>query len=123
MAGDEIGKIYNITQLPQNDQTVLVEEARDHWISEAKILIRTNINPNAVPKQIVVVCDTPYGNVPQPTIWNGYRIHPAHAVGYSDGTAGLVSPAEFKKVNLNEFVDASLIETNSEAAKNKSNLK
>lgn len=123
LASEKIGPIFNLDQMPATEKADLIRYSKDHWIPEAKILIKTNINLRSVTKQIVMVCDTFYSNVPQPRLWNGYRVNPAHAVGYSDGSSGLISPAEFKKLNLSEFIDASLISTNLQAAENKSVLK
>lgn len=103
---------YDINKLPLDQRIGLVRCANNHWITGAKIFLRTNVALNSEKKQILAVCDTPYGNIPQPTIWNGYRKNLAHAVGYSDGTTGLIKPEEFKKLNLAEFVDAALLPTN-----------
>jgi len=74
------------------------------WLHGAHLLVRTNgfaLGPGEV-KGIIVVCDTAYSNVPQ------YRFRQApatHAVGYSDGTVGLLRPAEFHSLDLSRFQD------------------
>jgi hypothetical protein len=112
LASDDLGRRYDITQLSDSCKIELAKLASNHWISEAKFFVRTNITLNDTQKLIWVVCDTPFENVPQPTIWNGYRKNPAHAVGFSDGTTGLIKPAEFKKLNLAEFIDAATLPPN-----------
>ncbi|MBI4602385.1 MAG: hypothetical protein HY721_10545 [Planctomycetes bacterium] len=57
-------------------------------------------------RAVVIVCSEPYGNVPRPTFWSFYRRNVAHAVGYSDGTAGLISPREYAALDLSGFVSA-----------------
>jgi hypothetical protein len=44
--------------------------------------------------------------VPQPCLWNLFRQNPAHAVGYSDGSAGLISPEEYAALDLSRFIKA-----------------
>ncbi len=57
---------------------------------------------SARPGQVVLVCDRPYDNVPDYFLW---RSPMAHAVGYSTGKTGLISPEEFSRLDLNGFVD------------------
>jgi hypothetical protein len=109
MAADAIGQFTNINQLPEEERIAFVRDSQSLWNPGAKTLVRTNINLKGVSKQILLVCDTPFNNVPQPTIWNGFRHNPAHAVGYSDGSTGLITPEQFKEINLSEFIDASLL--------------
>ena len=75
-------------------------------------LLKTNFSiTSATNREIIIVCKPEFDNVPQPTIWNFYHKNPAHAVGYSDGTFGLISPAEFSKLSLNKFVSAASLVT------------
>ena len=85
-----------------------VEHLADgHWIGNATILVRKGrFKPEQDNKTIIAVCDTAFDNVPQPTIWNLYSKTPAHAVTYSDGSAGLISPVEFGRLDLSNFVPA-----------------
>jgi hypothetical protein len=69
--------------------------------------IRTNFAwSDAAKRKIVIVSSRVYDNVPVPAPWNVFWRNPAHAVGYSDGTTGLISPEEFD--SLNQFGFASL---------------
>jgi hypothetical protein len=61
----------------------------------------------------VIVCGKEFDNVPA-SFWTFHRKNPAGAVGYSDGTTGLISPAQFTNLNLNGFVFISSLATNSE---------
>ncbi len=56
---------------------------------------------------IVGVCNISFDNVPQPTIWNGYRRTPGHAALLADGTTKVISPAEFAALDLKQFVPLS----------------
>jgi hypothetical protein len=80
------------------------------------LLVKTNFiwatdNSN---REIVAVCPTLFSNVPEPILLNFYHKNFAHAVGYSDGTTGLISPKEFANLNLSNFVSAADLATNSE---------
>ncbi len=67
-------------------------------------------NPDApfdpTDREVVIVCEQAFDNVPQPTVWNLYRRSPAHAVGYSDGSTELLSAAEYRDLDLSDFVPA-----------------
>ncbi len=80
-----------------------------HWTRTANYLVRTNIPANAPEETIVIVCDQPFGNVPKPAPANFYRTNPAHAVGYLSGTNGLISPAEFHRLDLSSFVNVATL--------------
>jgi hypothetical protein len=64
-------------------------------------------------REIVIVCGTEFDNVPKSS-WSFFLKYPAHAVGYSDGTAGLISPEQFTNLDLTGFVSLSNLATNSE---------
>ncbi len=108
MFREDAGGIFDLSKLPEKDGKALLSSLRSAWIGEARFFIRTNIDASVHgPRQIVVVCDHVYDNVPQPAIWNLYHRNPAHAVGYSDGSSGLISDADFKKLDLSQFTDSS----------------
>ena len=70
---------------------------------------------NAANREIVIVCTREYDNVPVPAPWNLLYRNPAHAVGYSDGTTGLISPAQFDNLFLYGFVSLWRLATNSDS--------
>jgi len=80
-----------------------------HWTRNANYLVRTNIPANASENTIVVVCDQPFGNVPKPSPANFYRLNLAHAVGYLSGTNGLISPDEFRRLDLKDYVNVATL--------------
>ena len=62
--------------------------------------IRTNFIWGSIPsRKIVIVSSRVYDNVPVPPPWNVFYRNAAHAVGYSDGTTGLISEEEFDHLN------------------------
>jgi hypothetical protein len=78
-------------------------------------LIRTNFDwGTATNREIVIVCLREYDNVPVPAPWNLLYRNPAHAVGYSDGTTGLISPAEFANLFRYGYVSLWSLATNAD---------
>jgi len=55
---------------------------------------------NAPNRKIVIVSAREFDNVPAPAPWNLFHRNPAHAVGYSDGTTGLISREQFDSLDL-----------------------
>lgn len=104
--------MFDIARLDAVDRTNLFRVVTSHWTSGAGYWLRTNGFSDRAAKQVVVVCDTVCDNVPQPTIWNLYRRNPAHAVGYSDGTRGLISPSDFKALDRQAFFSITALATN-----------
>jgi hypothetical protein len=79
------------------------------------LLVKTNFVWSGTSNRLIVaICPREFDNVPEPILLNLYHKNPAHAVGYSDGTVGLISPTEFTNLNLNGFVSAASLATNSE---------
>jgi len=98
---------FDLTKLSDLGKNDLKLIARSSWVRDAAILMRTNtIEPEHSDRLLIAVCDTAFNNVPQPTLWNGYKRTPGHAVAYADGSRGLISPEEFRKLDLSGFVSA-----------------
>jgi hypothetical protein len=84
-------------------------------LNNLDFLVKTNFTwGTSSNREIVIVCPSRFDNVPTPTLLNLYHKHPAHAVGYSDGTTELISPVEFTNLNLKGFASAWYLATNSE---------
>jgi hypothetical protein len=103
------GPIVDVSRFEKSDREQIASLANDCWLAGSKLLIRKSTDFSKKERMIIAVCDTPYSNVPQPTVWNLYRKTPAHAVGYSDGTTRLISPAEFRDLHFEDFIDASTL--------------
>ncbi len=79
-------------------------------------LIRTNfLWGTATNREIVIVCPWQFDNVPTPAPWNLFHRNPAHVVGYSDGTTGLVSPEQFNNLFLYGFASLWSLATNADS--------
>lgn len=103
MANPTNSSTLDLTLLDTLDRTNIFRIVDSPWTTGADYWVRTNGLGGSAQKRILVVCDTAYDNVPQPTIWNLYHRNPAHAVGFSDGTTGLISPAEFTGMDRSDF--------------------
>jgi hypothetical protein len=100
---------FEIGKIGKNEGETLASLAKSSWgMNGADFLVRTNfVLGSSSNREIVIVCQRQFGNVPQPTLRNFYRQNPAHAVGYSDGTTGLISPEQFRNLNLADLASLS----------------
>ena len=97
---------FEVSKLSDSDQKDMLEITANHWIRDATFLIKgSKFKTETDRKHVVAVWNRSYDNVPQPAIWNGWKRTPAHAVTYSDGSGGLISPIEFADLDLSGFVD------------------
>jgi hypothetical protein len=102
---NQVGTIIAILRggAPDSDQrTQLASNSQTHWCRGAHFLVKSGVisEEDDRPQHIIAVCDTPYSNLS--TQWLGFR-KPTHAVGYSDGSTGLVTVAEFSSLDRSEF--------------------
>ena len=103
-AGDS-GDIFDFTKLSEQQRMELAY-ADDFWTPDAKYLLDggpMKMGPGT--HELLVVCDTPYGNVPQPTFWNLHRSTLRHAAGYSDGSVGWLTESQFAELKKSNFVE------------------
>jgi hypothetical protein len=67
-------------------------------LGDARILVAPEVVVGVPPgKTVVAVCDTPFDNVPRRWI---EKASPTHAVAYADGSAGLLTLDEFRRLDL-----------------------
>ena len=99
---------FRFTHLSTDERSELANYSVQRWIKRARFLVTTMpIHRSESSRTIVAVCDTPFTNVPQQLIG---RAPATHAVGYSDGSTGLITEAEFRKLDPTKFTDvASLV--------------
>jgi hypothetical protein len=74
------------------------------WIRSGRLLIKVEdvcVDPMAK-KRVIMVCDRAYDNVPERFFGTAPM---AHAVAYSTGETGLISPEEFARLDLSGFID------------------
>jgi hypothetical protein len=101
---------FDFYKLPGDDQsrTIHLGCYLDSWL-------KTNFVWGTISnREIVIVCGREFDNVPKPSFWNSFFRNPAHAIGYSNGSVGLISPNDFTNLNLNGYVSAWNLATNSE---------
>ena len=97
--------VFDYNSLSAEAQQEFVKATQSNWIPTARFLIRRGATEmRQKDREILVICDTAYGNVPQPTFWNLHRQNMAHAVGYADGTTALISPQQFAALDKSEFL-------------------
>ncbi len=80
------------------------------WLPGSKLLVAAGpiVLSEERPRNILAVCDTPFDNVPRRIFG---RAPLTHAVGYSDGSNGLISVQEFRRLDLSEFIDVKTVAT------------
>jgi len=109
-AADNPGHPFLLTNISPETRKEFAFIARpNHWIRKAHYLVSTEPLIGAelpIPKdpknrRILIVCDTPFTNVPERRFWHAPP--PIHVVGYSDGATGLISPAEFAALDRSTF--------------------
>ncbi len=101
-AKDSPDHTFRVGTANAEQQKELAELAHSLWIPKARFLVSnaTLSERESQPRRVIVVCDTPYCNVPRR--WIGSAPY-AHAAGFSDGSAGLISPAEFAALDRSSF--------------------
>jgi hypothetical protein len=103
-AADHDGRSFHFDQADTNATRELGRLPGASWIRSARLLARLDDvrMDTAADKRIIMVCDHPYGNVPQRIFG---RSPMAHAVAYATGETGLISPEQFARLDLSGFVD------------------
>ena len=82
---------------------ILSSMGRSPFLGKARFLLTTARISDDSPNypQLVVVCDTPFRNIPERRFG---QAPPAHAAGYSDGSARLMAAEEFAGLPKEQFV-------------------
>jgi hypothetical protein len=103
-AADHDGQRFHYGEADSETKQHLRRLPGASWIHSARLLARlegVRVDATAE-KQIIMVCDHPFDNVPQRIFG---RSPMAHAVAYSTGETGLISPEEFARLDLSGLVD------------------
>ena len=89
------------------------------WLGTATVLVAMGpVTADREKRELLAVCSKPYDNVPQRLIGKAPL---THAVAYSDGSSGLISIENFRKLDLTKFVDVKmLVGTNDSVARSAS---
>lgn len=103
-AADHEGQKFYYAKADAETRQHLARLPGASWIRSAQLLARLDdVRVDmAADKHVIMVCDHPYDNVPQRTFG---RAPMAHAVAYSTGETGLISPEEFERLDLSGFID------------------
>jgi hypothetical protein len=101
-AAESTEHAFRVEVVTPEQRQRLAELAHYDWIPVARFLVSTAAisDQESQSKRIIVVCDTPYRNVPQR--WIG-SAPPTHAAGFSDGSISLISQAEFTALDRSAF--------------------
>ncbi|MEK7781133.1 MAG: hypothetical protein AAB370_06500 [Verrucomicrobiota bacterium] len=101
--------LLNTSPMSAEERDHFLELGVNHWTGEAQYWVRTNRWDLTSRTQMVVFCEKAFANVPQPTFFNFYKRNPAYAVGFADGTAQLISPADFAQLDKSDFAPLSAL--------------
>ena len=93
---------FRVTAATPQQREQLVRLPGASWLRRAHLLVSTTPVPAESPeRRVIIVCDSPYTNVPRR--WFG-SVPPSHATGFSDGSTRLISSAEFAALDRSTFV-------------------
>jgi hypothetical protein len=98
---------FAIEELSESERGRFTDISGLDWLRNAKVLVACEIHlATQRSKEIIAVCNRPYDNVPQ-RIFGKSPL--THAVAYADGSTGLISIEEFRRLDLSKFVDVTTI--------------
>jgi hypothetical protein len=102
-------RAVTVTELNAADRGYFNQVTGLSWIPASKILVtRAKVAVGeASGRQVIAVCDTAFDNVPRRLFGRAPR---THAVAYADGSTGLLSVADFLRLDLRGFVDVRTIQ-------------
>lgn len=106
--GDES---FRFSELSQAELDHLAALGGSPWNREAKFYVASGkISFSETTRRIIAVCDTPYSNVPEHRMgmWRWWAPL-THAVAYSDGNTGLITPEEYAGINKADLIDVASI--------------
>lgn len=93
---------FCITKLTPRQLEHILPLAGANWLPQAHFLVSyAPLVAGSAERRVIIVCDTPYTNVPQHRFFSA---PPTHAAGFSDGTTGLITPTEFSALDRKSFV-------------------
>lgn len=105
--------VFSFSELSESELDQLKGFVSSGWNKEAKFYVvsgRMNFQAPVDERRIIAVCDTAYRNVPEHRMgmWR-WPAPPTHAVAFSDGTTGLISPEEYAEINRADMIDVASI--------------
>jgi hypothetical protein len=102
-AEDSADHSFHITSATPEQLTHLTNYTLRGWLPNVRFLVSTQPVPEPQTKEghrVIIVCDTPFNNVPRRLIGSAPF---THAAGFSDGSTGLISQGEFAKLDRTSF--------------------
>jgi hypothetical protein len=110
---DHPGQLFSY-EMASTDVRRELAKVPSHWIPPPHRFLaklrQVRIDPKGS-KAILMVCDDAYDNVPQRMFGRGPM---SHAVAYSTGDVGLISPDEFARLDLRDFTDLRTLDATAE---------
>ena len=105
---DRSDKPVTITDLNESERDNFRHTAGLNWLAGGAVLVTRKpvVISETRPKTIIAVCTTACDNVPRR--WFG-KSPMTHAVAYSDGSVGLISVPDFKRLDLSRFADLAAV--------------
>ena len=94
VAAQEHYPLFAVAKLNPGDRTKLARN-QNGWTGGVVFLVKSNFTFRSGERQVVIVCNTPFNDEPQPTLWQLYRRTSTYAAGYSDGSRSLISSEQF----------------------------
>jgi hypothetical protein len=93
---------FAIAAATPQEREDLAAVARGPWTGGARYLVSTQPYQAGAsgPRRLIIVCDTPFRNVPRRLIPSP----PTHAAAYSDGTVALISVSEYAALDHSVLV-------------------
>jgi hypothetical protein len=93
---------FTIASATPQEREDLAAVARGPWTGGARYLVSTQPYQAGAPRprRLIIVCDTPFRNLPRRLIPSP----PTHAAAYSDGTVALISVSEYAALDHSELV-------------------
>ncbi|MCX7010309.1 MAG: hypothetical protein NTY53_24240 [Kiritimatiellaeota bacterium] len=99
----------SIAELTPAERECFLLDAGLNWLGQSTILLtadKVGVG-GATGKAVVAVCNKAFDNVPRRMFGKAPF---AYAVAYADGTSGLLSVEEFRRLDLSGFVDVRTIQ-------------
>lgn len=108
---------FSVPDLPKEDRLELARFGSYHWTGEAHYLVKRQVRLAPDSEEVIALCDTSFDNMPQPTIFNGYKRTTRYAVALANGKVKLFTPEEFSRIDRSQFIKASELVKTEEVAK------
>jgi hypothetical protein len=110
LIGSERGdRPVSIAELSRAEREYFKQVSGLSWLGQTRVLISpTRVGVGGATGSVVIAaCERPFDNVPRRMFGKAPL---THAIGYADGSTGLISVDEFQRLDLSGFVDVRSIQ-------------